>query len=216
MTCRLGDAMLSFSFAYDVKEDRICLRLSGEEDMIWFTRRLTIFLLTQAANRFAESASAGMEKWVTPKAPVELEHELAVTEPDEGQVGSPVQIASGKFEEEAKANAVLCERITLTSHSHGVRMQLVAGDERRSLNLSRAGFHRFLRALLLVANRVRWGLPEVPHWLSKNYLPGPIQGMVENAIHSSENVGQGQIGEDPTPSDDRTADPGGDETPPKT
>jgi hypothetical protein len=176
--------MISFSFAYDVKEDRICLRVAGGEDMIWFTRRLVVFLLTQGANRFAESATAGMEGWVTPKAPVELEHELAVTEPDDGQVGSPVQIAAGKFDAEAQSQAVLCERITLTSHSAGVQIALVTGDGQHTVNLSRAGFHRFLRALLLVANRVAWDLPEVPTWLSKNYLPSSIQGVVDTALHS--------------------------------
>lgn len=176
--------MISFSFAYDVKEDRICLRLSGAGDMIWFTRRLVVFLLTHAANRFAESATAGMDGWATPKAPVELEHELAVTEPDEGQAGSPVQIAAGKFDAEAQSHAVLCERITLTSHSAGVQILLMTGDGQHTVNLSRAGFHRFLRALLLVANRVAWDLPAVPGWLSKNYLPAPIQGVVDTALHS--------------------------------
>ena len=194
--------MISFSFAYDVKEDRIALRLSGATELVWFTRRLVVFLLTQAASRFAESATSGMDGWVTPKPPVELEHELAVTEPDQGQVGSPVQIAKGQFDAEDRAQAVLCERITLTSHAEGVRLVLVTGADQRTVNLSRAGFHRFLRALLLVANRVAWGLPEVPGWLSKNYLPGPIQGMVDDALHSIEHPGV-----DPTASDQEDAPP---------
>ncbi len=198
--------MLSFSFAYDQREDRICLRLGDGDEMVWITRRLARFLLTQAAERFAESAGSGISGYAQAKAPVEMEHELAVTEPDQGQEGSPVRITPGKFEDTEKANATLCERITLTSHAHGVEVRLVTGDAVRTLGLSRAGFHRLLRALWLVANRVRWDLPEVPPWLRKSYLPAGLQGVVDRALHAAEQDPD-ESDTDPSPRDDNGSSP---------
>lgn len=178
--------MLSFSFAYDAKQDRIWLRLNDKDELVWLTRRLSVFLLTQAAERFAQSAGGGLDGLVKKDQAVELEHELAVTEPDEGAVGTPVQIGSQSPPEEMRASGLLCERITLSSNTNGAQLQLLTGDEQRVINLSRAGFHRFLRALLLVANRVKWDLPPVPQWLSRNYLPSALQGVVDSAMNGTE------------------------------
>ena len=178
--------MLSFSFAYDAKQDRIWLRLNDQDELMWLTRRLTVFLLTQAAERFAQSAGGGLNGLVKKDQAVELEHELAVTEPDEGAVGTPVQMGSQSPPEAMRANGLLCERITLSSNANGAQLQLLTGEEQRVINLSRAGFHRFLRALLLVANRVKWDLPPVPQWLTRNYLPSALQGVVDSAMNGIE------------------------------
>jgi hypothetical protein len=178
--------MLSFSFAYDAKQDRIWLRLNNQEELIWLTRRLTVFLLTQAADRFAEAAGRGLGGLVNKDQAVELEHELAVTEPDEGSHGTPVQMGPSSLDEGLRSNGLLCERITLSSNDAGAQLQLLVVNEKRFINLSRAGFHRFLRALLLVANRVKWDLPPVPQWLTRNYLPSALRGVVDSAMNGVE------------------------------
>jgi hypothetical protein len=179
--------MLTFSFAYDAVQDRIWLRLNNQDELIWLTRRLTVFLLTLAADRFAQAAGGGLDGLVNQDKAVELEHELAVTENDDQQKGTPVQMGASNVEPELKSHGVLCERITMSSNASGVQLQLkVNGDEKRYINLSRAGFHRMLRALLLVANRVKWDLPEVPAWLSRAYLPAALQGVVDSAMSGVE------------------------------
>jgi hypothetical protein len=175
--------MLSFSFAYDAKQDRIWLRLNNQEEVIWFTRRLAVFLLTQAADRFAQAAGGGLNGLVKKDQAVELEHELAVTEPDEGSSSTPVQMGPSSLDDNLRNSGLLCDRITLSSNASGAQLQLSVGDEKRFINLSRAGFHRFLRALLLVANRVNWDLPAVPTWLTRNYLPTALQGVVDSAMN---------------------------------
>lgn len=195
--------MLTFSFAYDAVQDRIWLRLNNQDELIWLTRRLTVFLLTLAADRFAQAAGGGLDGLVNQDKAVELEHELAVTENDDQQKGTPVQMGSSQLEPELKSNGVLCERITMSSNANGVQLQLkVNGDEKRFINLSRAGFHRMLRALLLVANRVKWDLPDVPLWLSRAYLPAALQGVVDSAMNgvelSDEDTEAGDDQSDPT------------------
>ena len=179
--------MLTFSFAYDAVQDRIWLRLNEQDEVIWLTRRLTVFLLTMAADRFAQAAGGGLDGLVKKDQAVELEHEIAVTENDDQQKGTPVQMGESQLDPEVKSRGVLCERITMSSNANGVQLQLkVNGDEKRFINLSRAGFHRMLRALLLVANRVKWDLPAVPVWLSRAYLPAALQGVVDSAINGVE------------------------------
>lgn len=179
--------MLTFSFAYDAVQDRIWLRLNEQEDVIWLTRRLTVFLLTLAAERFAQAAGGGLDGLVKKDQAAELEHEIAVTEGDDQQKGTPVQMSESTLDPEIKSRGVLCERITMSSNANGVQLQLkVNGDEKRFVNLSRAGFHRMLRALLLVANRVKWDLPPVPSWLSRAYLPAALQGVVDSAMLSAD------------------------------
>lgn len=179
--------MLTFSFAYDAVQDRIWLRLNEQEDVIWLTRRLTVFLLTLAAERFAQAAGGGLDGLVKKDQAAELEHEIAVTEGDDQQKGTPVQMSESTLDPEIKSRGVLCERITMSSNANGVQLQLkVNGDEKRFVNLSRAGFHRMLRALLLVANRVKWDLPPVPTWLSRAYLPAALQGVVDSAMLSAD------------------------------
>ena len=195
--------MLTFSFAYDVAQDRIWLRLNEQDELIWLTRRLSVFLLTLAADRFAQSAGGGLDGLVKKDQAVELEHELAVTENDDQQKGTPVQMGTSHLDPDIKARGLLCERITMSSNASGVQLQLKVGaDDKRVINLSRAGFHRMLRALLLVANRVKWDLPPVPAWLSRAYLPAALQGVVDSAINA------GDLSDDDSP-------PSGDANPDK-
>lgn len=200
--------MLTFSFAYDPLQDRIWLRLNDQEQLIWLTRRLTVFMLTLAADRFAQAAGGGLDGLVKKEQAVELEHELAVTETDDQQKGTPVHMGETTLDAETKASGVLCERITMSSNANGAQLQLkLVGDETRIINLSRAGFHRMLRALLLVANRVKWDLPDVPAWLSRAYLPAALQGVVDSAIAGEHSSSDGEA-EGQTPSATPAAQPG--------
>ena len=176
---------MTFSFGPDLVEDRVWLRLNQTGDLIWISRRLTQFVLAAAAKRFGEHVntndlSVATAGHVTINA-IEMEHELAISEiesanlPSGSGSSSPVQYGADPVSNEQIQNSALCKVITMTTHENGIELLLEATDGRHfEMRMARAGFHRFLRALWLVASRMEWSLQDVPAWLSRNYLPASL------------------------------------------
>lgn len=180
---------MTFSFGPDLVEDRIWLRLNQSGDLIWISRRLTQFVLAAAAKRFGEHLSTvdlnvATAGHVTINA-IEMEHELAISEIEAGTAipgnasPAPVQYGAEPVSSEQIQNSALCKVITMTTHENGLELLLEATDGRHfEMRMARAGFHRFLRALWLVASRMDWSLQDVPAWLSRNYLPGSLASVL--------------------------------------
>lgn len=177
---------MTFSFGPHMVEDRVWMRFNQSGDLIWFSRRLAQFLLCPVADRFSQSLDTQSLHQATkghvPANAIEVEHELSISELEAVVPQSsahkplveapPVQYGADPLSEEQLENSVLCKTITMTANENGIELLMESLDGRQfEMRMSRAGFHRFLRALWLVVSRMDWNIANVPDWLSKDYSP---------------------------------------------
>lgn len=181
--------MLTTTFGYLDSEDRIWLSLGGDARRVWLTRRITAQLLAGMARQLEVSAPGAVAGADAPTR-ARIEHRLALDESATGAErpgdGAPADVPIRLGEESRTASRgasyALCTGLKATLRPNGTCTVSLAleGGEGRDLQLSRAGLHRWLRGLWMVARQAGWFRPvEVPPWLSESMLPPALQAVIQ-------------------------------------
>jgi hypothetical protein len=176
--------MLNTTFGYVDAQDRVWLSLGESTPRVWLTRRITLHLLGGMARQL-ELSTPGAVAGADAATRARIEHQLALHEdadPDGGAPGEvPIRLGQEAREVTRGAEYLLCTGLQATFRPDGqcaVTLNLEDGSG-RVLQFSRAGLHRWLRGLWVMARHAGWlDAAEVPAWLCESMLPPALQAVV--------------------------------------
>lgn len=171
--------MVSSTFGYDKREDRVWLSFDDGTPRLWFTRRLVSHLLGPMLGPF-EAASPGGQGGAQASTRVALEHELAMNELLPGERALPMKMGTESASESQNAEHELCTGLNASFDASQCHLRFSTVDGERSLQMGRVSMHRWLRGLHLVVQHAEWALP-APEWLTRSCLPEAVRSLVQGA-----------------------------------
>ncbi len=166
--------MSSTSFSYFQSEDRLLVVVQPGDHKLWLTRRLTLSIVDDIARLFASQVPGdGIPGAGNEDERIALEHRMAMNEEDldgRDQHHRPLQFSDSAPARPGDSDILLCTGLDAQLGRDYASLSFVCGDKTLNLRQSRPGFHRFLRTLLLCADKAEWQLPAVPAWLTQSLL----------------------------------------------
>ena len=141
--------MVSSTFGYDKREDRVWLSFDDGTPRLWFTRRLVSHLLGPMLGPF-EAASPGGQGGAQASTRVALEHELAMNELLPGERALPMKMGTESASESQNAEHELCTGLNASFDASQCHLRFSTVDGERSLQMGRVSMHRWLRGLHLL------------------------------------------------------------------
>jgi hypothetical protein len=181
--------MLNTTFGYHAIEDRIWMGHDSPEDRIWITRRLGAYVVGPLA-RQVEDTVPGAQGGATQSMRVELEHRMALDEPADmhtpaNEAPPPLRVGTESAAVPAPASGRLCHTMRTSMWPDGrcqIDFELLNGEV-HTLNFSRPGLHRWLRAFTMILHNAQWALPvQPPSWLTASVLPQAVQAILDKPL----------------------------------
>lgn len=167
--------MGSTTFGYQRSEDRIWLSHTGWKERVWLTRRMTHSILRQLGLLLEKNKDAPPDA-----AKAAREHEAAINQPTSGN--QPMKVGQDKPAHAEAASYLLCTGMLTIEMGKYIDIQLQTSAGVRPIRFDREGMHRWLHAFFLVLKQANWNLPDVPEWISRNYLPQALRAIWEREL----------------------------------
>lgn len=165
---------MTISFTYFQREDRLLVVLQPGDHKLWLTRYLTQSILRDIATLFASVVPGdGIPGTGSAAERIMLEHRMAMDEED--LADQPSQGNSMQFSKEPPArpedgDISLCTGLDAKAGADYGSLTFNVGEQHLTLRYTRAGFHRFLRTLMLCASKANWQIESIPDWLRQSLL----------------------------------------------
>ncbi len=158
--------MTQLTFGYSDSEDRIWLRYSDDEGLLWMTRRLAngflrhlVELMTVSCPGAGENAGPSLDAGKR----LELEHETANEILDEQAAASGGPPTPPVMQAVAASHRLTS--IKLSVDANRVSIEFVAPNYQRPTQMSRAEAHALLKALAHRCQTAGWNLTTIPAWI---------------------------------------------------
>ena len=165
---------MTISFTYFQREDRLLVVLQPGDHKLWLTRYLAQSILRDIATLFASVVPGdGIPGTGSAAERIMLEHRMAMDEEDladQPSQGGSIQFSKEPPARPAGGDIVLCTGLDAKAGADYGSLSFNVADDHLTLHYTRAGFHRFLRTLMLCTNRANWQIDEIPPWLQQSLL----------------------------------------------
>lgn len=168
---------MSLHFTYFEAEDRLLVVMHPEGHQLWLTRHLTQYILRDVASLFARAVPGdGIPGSGNGAQRIALEHRMAMNEEDLADLpagrSAGMQFASHSPPLPLPGTTPLCNGLDAQAGKDYGSITFTAGEQQVTLRQNRPGFHRFLRTILLCADRAGWQIQDIPPWLTQSLLDG--------------------------------------------
>ncbi|SCK07081.1 hypothetical protein [Vogesella sp. LIG4] len=165
---------MSTSFSYFEAEDRLLMIVQPGSHKLWLTRRLVQAIVRDVAAIFAKQVPGeGIPGAGSQAERIALEHQMAMNgedlSPSDAGV-SPLQFSNKAPPHASDSGTPLCTGLDAKAGKDYASIGFVIGDATLNIKLSRAGFHRLLRGVVMCGQQAGWMLQDVPPWLTQSLL----------------------------------------------